>query len=210
MAGTNQGLWVGSQLSSGQGQCGRRCPKPQTSMQPSHGSVSPFLLWSQRTKSLSCSIWQTEQHSSHSNHQRIRHCHPKNGRWNGSSPLKIGVGRSSMLPTRYRWSSMVQGSSHGSEGLWASPQDHGQGSLLAVFYSSGDQQDVSRFEEKNLVDKNEARDSKVCVWVWHLSKSQSQSFETHQKLATLEHSRVEMRKHLHGLHCGFISHLAWV
>jgi hypothetical protein len=34
-----------------------------------------------------------------------------------------------------------------------------------VFYSSGDQQDVSRFEEEILVDKDEARDSKVCVRV---------------------------------------------
>jgi hypothetical protein len=32
-----------------------------------------------------------------------------------------------------------------------------------VFYSSGNQQDVSRFEEEFLVDKNEARNSKVCV-----------------------------------------------
>jgi hypothetical protein len=49
--------------------------------------------------------------------KRRRHCHLKNGRWNESSPPKIGVGRSSMLPTRCRWSSMVQGPSHGSEGL---------------------------------------------------------------------------------------------
>jgi hypothetical protein len=58
---------------------------------------------------------------------------------------------------------MVQGSSHGSEGLLASPQDHGCGLLLTVFYASGNQQDVSRFEEEFLVDKNEVRDSKVCV-----------------------------------------------
>jgi hypothetical protein len=32
-----------------------------------------------------------------------------------------------------------------------------------IFYSSGDQQDVSRSKEKFLVDKNEVRDSKVCA-----------------------------------------------
>jgi hypothetical protein len=32
-----------------------------------------------------------------------------------------------------------------------------------IFYPSGNQQDVSRFEEIFLVDQNEARDSKVCV-----------------------------------------------
>jgi hypothetical protein len=34
-----------------------------------------------------------------------------------------------------------------------------------VFYPSGNQQDVSRSEEEFLVDKNEARDNKVCVRV---------------------------------------------
>jgi hypothetical protein len=43
---------------------------------------------------------------------------------------------------------MVQVPSHGSEGLSDLTQDHGRGLLLTVFYSSGDQQDVSRFEEK--------------------------------------------------------------
>jgi hypothetical protein len=38
---------------------------------------------------------------------------------------------------------MVQGPSHGSEGLSASSQDHERGSLLMVFYPSGNQQDVS-------------------------------------------------------------------
>jgi hypothetical protein len=70
-----------------------------------------------------------------------------------------------MLPIRCRWSSMVQGQSHGSKGLRASSQDHGQGPLLTVFYSSGNQQDVSRFEKEFLVDKNEVRNSKVCVRV---------------------------------------------
>jgi hypothetical protein len=32
-----------------------------------------------------------------------------------------------------------------------------------VFYPFGNQQHVSRFEEEFLVDKDEARDSKVCV-----------------------------------------------
>jgi hypothetical protein len=32
-----------------------------------------------------------------------------------------------------------------------------------VFYPSGSQQDVSRFEEEFKVDENEARDIKVCV-----------------------------------------------
>jgi hypothetical protein len=34
-----------------------------------------------------------------------------------------------------------------------------------IFYSPGNQQDVSRFEEEFLVDKNEARNSKVRVRV---------------------------------------------
>jgi hypothetical protein len=60
---------------------------------------------------------------------------------------------------------MVQGPSHGSEGLGALSQDHGRGPLLTVFYSSGIQQVVSRFKEEILVDKNEVRNSKVCVRV---------------------------------------------
>jgi hypothetical protein len=43
----------------------------------------------------------------------------EDGRWDGSPLPKNGVGRSSMLPTRYRWSSVVQGPSRGSEGLRA-------------------------------------------------------------------------------------------
>jgi hypothetical protein len=210
MAKTNEGLWVGSPLSSWQGQCGCGRPKLQTSMQPYHSPVSLFRLWFWRTKSLSCSTWQIEQHSSHSNYQRRRHCHPRNGRCNGSSPPKIGIRRSSMLPTRCRWSSMVQGLSRGSEGLWASSQDHGWGPLLTVFYSSGNQQDVSRFKEEFLVDKNEARDSKVCVQVWCLSEGQSWPFETHRKPTALEHSLVEMGRHRHLLHWGFTLPLAWV
>jgi hypothetical protein len=105
---------------------------------------------------------------------------------------------------------MVQGSSRGSEGLWSSSQDHGRGPLLTIWYPFGNQQDVSRFEEEFLAAKNEVRDSKVCVRMSHLSKSQGWSIETRQKPATLEHSWVEMGKHLYGLHCGFASHLAWV
>jgi hypothetical protein len=63
-----------------------------------------------------------------------------------------------MLPKRCRWSSMVQGPSRGSEGLWASPQDHGWAPLLTVLYPSGNQQDVSRFEEEFLVGKDEERE----------------------------------------------------
>jgi hypothetical protein len=36
---------------------------------------------------------------------------------------------------------------------------------LTVFYSSGNQQDVPRSEKEFLVDKNEARNSKICVRV---------------------------------------------
>jgi hypothetical protein len=68
-----------------------------------------------------------------------------------------------MLPTRCRWSYMVQGPSRGSEGLGASSQDHGRGPLLMVFYPSRNQHDVSRSEEEFLVDKNEVRESKVCA-----------------------------------------------
>jgi hypothetical protein len=32
-----------------------------------------------------------------------------------------------------------------------------------VFYPFGNQQDVSRFKEEFLVDKNEARDNEVCI-----------------------------------------------
>jgi hypothetical protein len=73
MARTDQGLWVGSPLPSWKGKCGCRRSKLQASMQPPHNQVSPFLLWSQRTKSPSCSTWQIEQHSPYSNHQR--RCH---------------------------------------------------------------------------------------------------------------------------------------
>jgi hypothetical protein len=65
---------------------------------------------------------------------------------------------------------MVQGPPCGSEGLWASPQGDGWGSLFAVFYPSENQQDVSRFEEFRM-DKNEVRDSKVYIQMWHMSKS---------------------------------------
>jgi hypothetical protein len=41
-------------------------------------------------------------------------------------------------------------------------------------------------------------------------KSQGQSFETSRKSTTLEHPRVEIGKHLHGLHRGFAPHLVWV
>jgi hypothetical protein len=38
------------------------------------------------------------------------------------------------------------------------------------------------------VDKNEVRNSKVCVRVRHLLEDQSRSFETRRKPATLEYS----------------------
>jgi hypothetical protein len=41
-------------------------------------------------------------------------------------------------------------------------------------------------------------------------KVQARSFEASWKSATFEHSRVEVGKHLHRLHRGFASHLAWV
>jgi hypothetical protein len=179
-------------------------------MQPPHNPISPFLLWPRRTESLSCSTWQIEQHSPYSNYQRRCHHSLKNGHWNGSSPPKTRVGRSSLLLTRYQWSFMVQGSPCGSEGLWASLQDHGWGLSLMVFHPSENQQDVSRFEEEFLVDEDEVRDNEVCVRMWHLLQSQGRSFETHQKPTTLEHSWVEMRKHLYGLHCGFASYIVWV
>jgi hypothetical protein len=74
MAKIDQGLWVGSPLSSWQGKCGCWCPKPQTPMQLSHSPVSLYMLWSRRTKSPSGSAWQIEQHSSDSNYQRRHHC----------------------------------------------------------------------------------------------------------------------------------------
>jgi hypothetical protein len=57
-----------------------------------------------------------------------------------------------------------------------------------VFYPSGNQQDISRFEENFLVDKNETRDGKVCVQMRHPLMSQGRSFETRRKPTTLEHS----------------------
>jgi hypothetical protein len=179
-------------------------------MQLSHNLVSPFLLWSRRAESLSCSTWQIEQHSPYSNYQRRYHCRLKNGCWNGSSPPKIRVGRSSMIPIRYRWNSMIQGPSCCSEGLWASSQDHGWGLLLSVFYPFENQQDVSRFKEEFLVDENEVRDSEVCVRIWHMSKSQAWSFEIRWKPTTLELFRVKLGKHMYELHCGLASHLTWV
>jgi hypothetical protein len=106
-------------------------------MQPSHSPISFFLLWSWGTECPRYSAWHTEQHSSHSNSQRRCHYRPKNGCWNGLSPPKIRVGRSSILPIRCRWSSMVQWPSRGSKELWASSQDHGRGPLLTIFYPSG-------------------------------------------------------------------------
>jgi hypothetical protein len=47
-----------------------------------------------------------------------------------------------------------------------------------VFYSFENQQDVSRFEEEFMVDKNKARDSKVCVRMQHLSMSEGRQFES--------------------------------
>jgi hypothetical protein len=192
MARTNQGLWIGSPLASWKGKCGCRCSKPQASMQQSDDLTSHFLLWSRRAKSSSCSTWQIEQHSSHSNYQWRCLRRSKNGCWNGSYPSKTRVGWNSMLPTRYRWSSMVQGLPCGSKGLRASPQNHEWGSLLSVFYPPGNKQDVSRLEEEFLVNKNEVTDSEVCGWMWHMSKSQSRSFEARQKSATLEHFWMEM------------------
>jgi hypothetical protein len=107
-----------------------------------------------------------------------------------------------MFPRRCRWSPMVQESLSGPKRFWALPQDRGRGSLLSVFYPFGNQQNVSKLEEEFLVDENEVRDSEVRGWMWHMSKSQGQSFETSRKLATLEHSRVEMEKHMYGLHWG--------
>jgi hypothetical protein len=115
-----------------------------------------------------------------------------------------------MFLRRCRWRPMVQGSSCGFERFQTSSQDHGWGSLLSIFYPSGNQQDVPRLEEEFLVDKNEARDNEVCVWMWHVSKSQDRSFETSRKSTTHEHSWVEMEKHLYGLHCGFTAHIVWV
>jgi hypothetical protein len=209
MARTDQILWVGSLLSSWKGECGGRCPKPQL-MQPSHSPVSLVLLWSRRTESPSCSTWHIEQHNPYSNYQRRCHCSPKEEHWNGSSLLKSRVGRSLMLLTRCRRSSMVQGPSCGSERLWASLQDHRRGPMVVVFYPSGNQQDVSRFEEEFLVDKKEARDCEVYVWMWNMLKCQGRSSATCWKPTTLEHSWVEMGKHIYGLHCGFASHLTWV
>jgi hypothetical protein len=78
-------------------------------MQPSHSPVSPFLLWSRRAESLSCSTWQIEQHSPYSNYQRRHHRRSKNGCWNGSHPPGERVGWSSMLSIGCRWCSMIQG-----------------------------------------------------------------------------------------------------
>jgi hypothetical protein len=49
-----------------------------------------------------------------------------------------------MLPTRCRWSSMVQGPSRGSKRLWASSQYHGRGPLLTVFYSPRNYYDLKK------------------------------------------------------------------
>jgi hypothetical protein len=121
MARTNQGLWVVSPLSSWEGKCGCRCSKPQELMQPSHDSTSHFLLWSGRAESPSCSTWQIEQHSSHSNHQGRCHRCSENEHWNGSYPSKTKVGWSIVFPARCWWSSMVPVLPCGSKWLWASP-----------------------------------------------------------------------------------------
>jgi hypothetical protein len=64
------------------------------------------------------------------------------------------------------------------------------------------------------MDENEARDCKVCVRMWHMSKSQRRSSEIRQKSTTLKYSWVKMGKHLYGLvglphtSCGYNS--IWV
>jgi hypothetical protein len=68
---------------------------------------------------------------------------------------------------------------------------------------------VSRLEEEFLVDENEEENHEICVRVQHVSKGHDRSFEASWKSATIEHSGVEMGKHLHGLHRGFASHLTW-
>jgi hypothetical protein len=210
MAHANQGLWVGGSLPSWKGQhsCGRS--KPQALMQSSPHPVSPFLLWPGRAESLSCSTWQPKQHSPYSNYQRRRHRRSEDGRCNGAHPMKVGVGWSTVFLTRLWRSSVVQGSPCGPKEHWASPQNHGWGSLLQILYPPRNQQDVSKLEEEFLVDENEEGNSKICVRVRHVSKGQGRSFETSWKAATFEHSRVEVRKYLHWLHSGFASHLTWV
>jgi hypothetical protein len=56
-----------------------------------------------------------------------------------------------------------------------------------------------------LVDTNEARDHSLCVWMWYMQKGQSWLHETGRIVATSEYSRLEMRRHYHGLHCGLTS-----
>jgi hypothetical protein len=180
-------------------------------MQPSLHPVSPFLLWPRRAESLSGSTGQSNKHSPYSSHHQ-RRCHrrSKDGRWNGAHPMKVGVGWSIVFPTRLRGSSMVQWSSCGPKELWASPQDHGWGSLPQILHPPQNQQNVSRLEEEFLVDENEEGNCKICVRVWHMSKGQDRSFEASWKSTTFEHSQVEVGKHLHGHHHGFASHLMWV
>jgi hypothetical protein len=181
MVRVDRGLWFESLLSSWKGKCGGRHSKPQELMQPSHNPTSHILLWSRRAKSLSDSTQKIEQHSPHFNYQGRCHRCSKNICWNGSYPKKIRVGWSAVFLIRCRLSLMIQGSSCGSERFRASPQDHGWGSLLSIFYPSRSKQDVSWLKEELLVDENEARDSEVCDWMWHMLKSQEWSFETSWK-----------------------------
>jgi hypothetical protein len=134
----------------------------------------------------------------------------EDGRQNGAHPTKVGVGWSTVFLTRLRGSYVVQGSPCGPKELRASPQDHGWGSLLQIRHPPWNQQNVSRLEEKFLVDENEERNHKISVRVWQVSKGQGRSSEASWKSATFEHSQVEVEKHMHGLHRGFASHLAWV
>jgi hypothetical protein len=114
-----------------------------------------------------------------------------------------------MFPTRLWGSYVVQGLPCGPKELWASLQDHGWGSLLQILHPPRNQQNISRLEEKFLVDKNEEGNRKICVRVWHVLKGQGRSFEANWKSTTFEYSWVEVGKQLHGLHRGFASHLAW-
>jgi hypothetical protein len=177
-------------------------------MQSSFRPVSPSLLWHQRVESPSGSTAQSKQHNSYSNHQRRCHHRVEDGRWNGAYPMKVGVGWSTMFPMRLRGSSVVQGSPCGPKELWSSPQDNGWGSLLEILHppeTTKMYQDLN----KNFWWTRMKRKITRYVLEWHVEGS-SRSFEACWKSTTIEHSWVEVRKYLHGLHRGFVSHLTCV
>jgi hypothetical protein len=72
----------------------------------------------------------------------------------------------------------------------------------SIFHSPQQHKDVLWSEGTILVDSNEARDYSLCHRMRHMLKSQGQSYDTYQIVATSEYSCLDMGRHQSGFHCG--------